>query len=80
MQSILGEDNTSPITDLAARADALVDAEMVKGYSVADAVDEWTVAATGVAPLSPEQKTNGPGPAQRPHRLDAGPHTVPANG
>ena len=50
MQSLLGEDNTSSTTDLAARADALMDAKAAKDHSVAAAVEESAVAAAGVAP------------------------------
>jgi hypothetical protein len=53
MQSILGEDDTLPIADLAARADALVDAEMAKGHFVAAEVEESIVATTGAATPSP---------------------------
>ncbi len=48
MQSMLGEDDTSSITDLAARADALMDAEAAKEHAVAAAVEEATIAAAGV--------------------------------
>jgi len=56
MQSMLGEDETSSIADLAARADALMDAEAVKENTVAAAVEEATVAATGVAPHPASRK------------------------
>jgi len=46
MQSMLGEDNTSSITDLAVQADALIDAEVAKEHAVAAAVEEATIAAT----------------------------------
>ena len=52
MQSMLGEDDTSSITDLAARADALMDAEAAKDHAVAVAEEEAMVAAAGMAPPS----------------------------
>jgi len=45
VQSMLGEDDTSPIADLAARADALMDAKAAKDSTVAATVEEGTVAA-----------------------------------
>jgi hypothetical protein len=56
MQSMLGEDDTSSITDLAARADALMDAEAAKEHAVAAAVEDATIAATGTAPASSTRK------------------------
>ena len=56
MQSMLGEDDTSSITDLAARADALMDAEAAKEHAVAAAVEEATIAAAGTAPPSSTRK------------------------
>jgi len=56
VQSMLGEDDTSPIADLAARADALMDAETAKENTVAAAVEEATVAAAGAAAPSAARK------------------------
>ena len=58
VQSMLGEDDTSPIADLAARADALMDVEMAKENTVAAAVEEATVSAAGAAapPASRKRK------------------------
>ena len=50
MQSMLREDDTSSIADLAARADALMDAEAAKDNTVAAGVEESTVAAARAAP------------------------------
>ena len=52
MQSMLGEDKTSSIADLAAQADALMDAEAAKDNAITAAVEEATVAAAGLAPPS----------------------------
>ena len=49
---MLGEDETSSIADLAARADALMDAEAAKDHAIAAALEEATVAAAEVAPPS----------------------------
>ena len=49
---MLGEDDTSSIADLAARADTLMDAEAAKDHAVAAAIEEATVAAAGMAPPS----------------------------
>jgi hypothetical protein len=46
MQALLGEDNTSTLQELAARGDALQDAEAARENTVASAVKESTVAAT----------------------------------
>jgi hypothetical protein len=48
---MLGKDDTSSIADLAASADALMDAEAAKDHPVAAAVKESMVAAAGAAPL-----------------------------
>jgi hypothetical protein len=56
MQSMLGENDTSSIPDLAAWADALMDAEAAKDHAIAAAMEEATVAATGVAPPSSTRK------------------------
>jgi hypothetical protein len=56
MQLMLGEDNTSSITELAARADALMDAEAAKEHAVAAAVEEATVAAAGTGPTLSARK------------------------
>ena len=53
---MLGEDDTSSITELVARADALMDAEAAKDHAVAAVVEEATVAATGMAPPSSARK------------------------
>jgi len=42
MQAMLGEDNTSSLTELGARADALLDAEAAREGTVAAAVEEST--------------------------------------
>jgi len=56
MQSMLGENDTSSIPDLAARADALMDAEAAKDHAIAAAMEEAMVAATRVAPPSSARK------------------------
>jgi len=56
MQSMLGEDDTSSIADLAARADALMDAEEAKDHAVAAAVEKATGDAAGMAPPSSARK------------------------
>jgi hypothetical protein len=56
MQSMLGEDETSSIADLAARADALMDAEAAKDNAITAAVEEATVPAAGLAPPSSNRK------------------------
>jgi len=56
VQSMLWEDDTSSITDLAARANALMDAEVAKDKTVAAAVEESTVAAALAAPPSSSRK------------------------
>jgi len=56
VQSMLGEDETSSIADLAARANALMDAETAKDKTVAAAVEESTVAAAGAAPPSSSRR------------------------
>jgi len=56
MQTMLGEDDTSSIPDLAAWADALMDAEAAKEHAVAATVEEATIAAAGTAPLSLTRK------------------------
>ena len=48
MQALLGEDNTPTLTELAARADALLDGEVARDHNIG-AVEESTVAAAGVA-------------------------------
>ncbi len=49
MQAHLGEDNTSTLRELAAIADALLDAEAAKEGNINVAVEESTVAAPGAA-------------------------------
>jgi hypothetical protein len=56
MQAHLGEDNTSTLQELAARADALQDAETARENTVAAAVEESTVAAAGAAPTPSSRK------------------------
>ncbi len=56
MQSILGEDDTSSIANLAARADTLMDAKVAKDLPKAAAVKELTMAAAGAAPPSSSSK------------------------
>jgi len=56
MQSMLGEDDTSSIAQLAARANALMGAEAANDNTVAAAVEESIVAATGAAPPSSSRK------------------------
>jgi len=56
MQSMLGEDDTSPIADQAAWADALMDAEAAKDNTEAAAAEELMVATAGAAPTSSSRK------------------------
>ena len=71
MQTMLGEDTRSTLTELAARADALLDAEAAKESTIAAAVEESTVAAAGVAapPSSRKRKADfrKKGPAKKRH-------------
>ena len=53
---MLGEDNTSSIANLAARADALMDAEAAIDHPMAATVEETMVAVPGVAPPSSSRK------------------------
>ena len=55
MQALLGEDNTSTLTELASIADALLDAEAARGHNIG-AVKESTVAAAGVAATPSSRK------------------------
>jgi len=65
MQSMLGEDETPSIADLAAQADFLMDAEAAKDNAIAAAVEEATVAAAGVAPCPTTARGNRSGPRRR---------------
>jgi len=56
MQSLLGEDDTSTIANLAARADALMDAKAPRDQPKAASVEESMVAAAGTAPPSSSHK------------------------
>jgi hypothetical protein len=56
MQSMLGEDETYSIADLAAQAEALMDAEAAKDNAITAAVEEAAVAAAGLAPPSFNRK------------------------
>jgi hypothetical protein len=56
MKALLGEYNPSTLTELVARADALLDAEAARDNTVAAAVEESTVATAGVAAPSSSWK------------------------
>jgi len=71
MQSMLGEDDTSSIANLAARADALMDAKVAKDHPVAAAVEESMVAPAGVPPPPARGSRTRPRRSPQPRRNTA---------